>query len=185
MAQPEPLAEPVPVDAQGKPVITGLVGLNVIQVAASDGSGHEASGSVLFHLGTQPGPLAAADREPEPVKVHVETVDYAPPGPDWKSERVVLRSNSDVDLELEGWTLRDLARHVYRFPPFKLGPGARVSVWTGPGADDGENLHWGRRSGVWNNKGDAAVLADAQGREVHRRAYVRGGKPGVPRHPHH
>lgn len=56
---------------------------------------------------------------------------------------------------------------------FQLASGATVSVWTGPGRDDAENLYWNRRAAVWNNAGDVAVLADAMGREVARRVYMR------------
>ena len=91
---------------------------------------------------------------------------------------MVIKSIGTSPVELEGWTLRDLAHHVYRFPTLSLSPGETVRVWTGPGADDAGNLHWGRRSAVWNNDGDSAVLIDADGREVARHSYVarRGGR---------
>lgn len=36
---------------------------------------------------------------------------------------------------------------------------------------DAENLFWGRRSAVWNNNGDKAVLRDENGADVARYAY--------------
>lgn len=53
-------------------------------------------------------------------------------------------------------------------PPDEM---AGVKVWTGAGANDAENLFWGRRAAVWNNAGDTAVLSDRQGAQVARYAY--------------
>jgi hypothetical protein len=72
---------------------------------------------------------------------------------------------------LFGWTLRDAADHTYTFPAFTLPPGEVVSVWTGRGADDPNNLFWGRRQAVWNNTGDTATLADPTGAVRHSFSY--------------
>jgi hypothetical protein len=52
---------------------------------------------------------------------------------------------------------------------FSPPPGAKV--WTRAGVNDAENLFWGRRSAVWNNTGDKAVLRDENGVDVARYAY--------------
>ena len=89
-------------------------------------------------------------------------------------EYVLLRSLASTDVDMTGWTLRDLAGHVYRFPAFALGPSAEVRLYTRVGEDGPGELFWGRRAAVWNNRGDAALLADAEGREVHRYTYTPG-----------
>jgi hypothetical protein len=38
-----------------------------------------------------------------------------------------------------------------------------MDVWTKVGANNANNLYWGRGSAVWNNTGDTAFLKDAQG----------------------
>jgi hypothetical protein len=61
--------------------------------------------------------------------------------------------------------------HRYLFPDgFTLGPGARVTVRSGWGDDDGDTLHWGAGS-VWSNDGDTVLLLDAAGNVVDRRRY--------------
>jgi hypothetical protein len=166
---PEPAAVPAPVGPDGKPRLPGQEGLNVIQVAVADGKGREASGSLAFFL--------AAESKKPPIEIrHVEAV---PAAQDWRGEHIVITSTADEDIELEGWTLRDLAGHVYVLPRHTLPKGGSVRLWTGRGTDDAENLHWGRGSAVWNDRGDAAVLNDPEGNEVHRRIYL----PGEPRRP--
>ncbi len=137
-------------------------GLNTLQVAVGDGGGSTARASVAFYLG------AVA---PRPTRVEIADLVANPPGPDVRGgERVVLRSNRDEPIDLEGWTVRDLARHTYTFGSFTLPARGTVTLWTRAGADDAENLHWGRTAAVWNNRGDAAILEDDRGREVARRA---------------
>jgi hypothetical protein len=162
---PEPVAEIAPTDEQGRPVLPGQVGLNAVQVAVSDGKGRQANGSLVFFLAEKAPPEASR-------AVSIEGVEFNPPGRDWEGEHVVIKASGSSPVDLGGWILRDLAHHVFRFPAFSLRPGSTVKVWTGPGEDDGENLHWGRRSAVWNNDGDSVVLVDADGREVARHTYL-------------
>jgi lamin tail-like protein len=90
-------------------------------------------------------------------------VDYNPPGSDVDREHVRITHDGPPPIQLQGWTLRDTANHTYTFPTFTLPPREVVSVWTGAGADDANNLFWGRRKAVWNNRGDTATLADPTG----------------------
>ncbi len=46
-----------------------------------------------------------------------------------------------------------------------------TDVYPLPTANDAENLFWGRRSAVWNNKGDGAVLHDENGVDIAKCAY--------------
>jgi hypothetical protein len=164
--RPGPVLHDPPVAADGSPELAGQPGVNVVLVAVSDGRGQRATQTRMFFLST----------ETTAAPVVVERVEFAPPGPDWQGEYALLRSNSGADLNLTGWTLRDLARHIYRFPDFTLRAGATLRVWTGPGVDDESNLYWGRRAAVWNNQGDTAVLSDETGGQVHRRTLGPGGR---------
>jgi hypothetical protein len=65
--------------------------------------------------------------------------------------------------------LSDLAGHAFVFPTFALGPGRSVSVRTGEGTNTATELHWGRRTAIWNNIGDQAVLRDSEGVLVDKR----------------
>jgi hypothetical protein len=63
----EPVVQPVPLDAQGRPEITGQPGVNTVGVAVSDGQGRQASASLLVVL--EP-PLVV---RVEPATIQLET----------------------------------------------------------------------------------------------------------------
>jgi hypothetical protein len=48
-----------------------------------------------------------------------------------------------VTRTLTGWTVRDLANHVYTFTSFKLAPGQSVTLHTGKGTNTSSYLYWG------------------------------------------
>ncbi len=101
----------------------------------------------------------------------IERVMFNPPGRDVSGEYVVIKNDASLPVDMTGWQLSDRARHTYKFPPFVCSAGAEVTVWTGTGTDDSRNLHWGRKIAVWNNDGDTALLARADGLVVSRYAY--------------
>jgi hypothetical protein len=73
-------------------------------------------------------------------------------------------SNSGTPTRtVPGWTVRDLANHVYTFPSFKLGPGKSVRLHTGKGTKSSTDLYWGKGWYVWNNTGDKATSRDSSG----------------------
>jgi micrococcal nuclease len=79
-------------------------------------------------------------------------------------EYVIITNEGDVDIDLEGWTLRDEStRHRFTFPSLTVGPNAEVQVRTGCGDDDLEaapmQVFWcDPEPPVWNNGGDTAFL---------------------------
>ncbi len=92
---------------------------------------------------------------------------YDPPvGRDGDGETVAIQNTSGEPVDLTGWTLSDIAEHIYVFPPFTLQPGAIVEVQICAGEDSAEILYWGRCSAIWNNDGDTAYLRDATGRDI-------------------
>jgi len=99
-------------------------------------------------------------------------IEYNPEGSDLAGEFVRLQNGTSNAIDMTGWTLHDGdAKHTYIFPAFSLAPGAEVQLWTKSGDDDAENLYWGSRSAIWNNKGDTATLLDADGNEVTSYSY--------------
>lgn len=72
---------------------------------------------------------------------------------------------------MTGWSLSDIAEHIYVFPSFVLQPGAAVVVHICVGEDNAEILFWGRCSAIWNNDGDTAYLRDASGRDIATYSY--------------
>lgn len=104
--------------------------------------------------------------------VRITSIDFDPPGSDVAGEHVVIRNDTAAATTLTGWTLRDLANHAFTFPSFVLQGGSGVKVWTKAGVNDAENLFWRRRSAIWNNAGDTAILRDQRGTEVARYVYL-------------
>jgi competence protein ComEC len=87
-------------------------------------------------------------------------------------EYVVFENEGAEPLTLGGWTVTDEADHQYVFPSgFKLGPGDRVTLYTGTGTDAETELYWGLERAVWNNGGDTVTVQDGDGSVVTREAY--------------
>lgn len=107
----------------------------------------------------------------------IEELNYDAPGNDNENlngEWIVIRNNSQVAAALDGWVVKDeSASHRYQFPAgFTLGPGARVTLYTGCGTDTKDALFWCKKgSAVWNNSGDTGFLLDPSGNIVSMFAY--------------
>jgi len=102
--------------------------------------------------------------------IQFRKIQYDPSGSDTPAtnyqlnrEYVTMTNTGTTTRTLTGWTVRDLANHVYTFPSFKLGPGKSVRLHTGKGTNDSSNLYWGRGWYVWNNTGDKATSRDSSG----------------------
>jgi len=82
-------------------------------------------------------------------------------------EWVEIVNQGSAPVNLEGYSLKDAANHIYTFPAFTLQPGAMVRLHTGRGQNDASSLYWGLvGEAVWNNGGDSAFLRDSEGNLV-------------------
>src|SRR5947207_5021856 len=97
-----------------------------------------AGGALLAMAGTGLGASPASAATVPVVYIHV--IQYSPPGPDvpvttakLDGEWVLLTNTTARSVTLTGWTLRDKAGHVYRFPRFALAAHKSVEVHTGTG----------------------------------------------------
>lgn len=107
-----------------------------------------------------------------PVAVRAAHVDST--GDDHESledEYILIENTTDPDdgetVDLAGWVVRDIANHRYVFPDdshSELVPGSRLRLRTGSGVDTDEDRYWGRSRPVWNNRDDAILLYDPDGR---------------------
>jgi hypothetical protein len=59
---------------------------------------------------------------------------------------------------LTGWTPRDQHTTSSGSGTFKLAAGKSVTIHTGKGSGDRNDLYWGSSEYVWNNDGDRATL---------------------------
>jgi hypothetical protein len=104
-------------------------------------------------------------------QIQFRLIQYNTPGSDLpvsnaklNEEFVTLKNTGTTSRNLTGWTVEDLAGHVYTFGPFTLKPGSKVVIHTGKGRNTATDRYWGRSYYVWNNTGDKAKLHNAAGR---------------------
>ena len=107
--------------------------------------------------------------------VQFTKVQYNSPGTDDRStaslnnEWVRLTNTTKSTINLNGWTVRDKAGHIYTFGSYNLGAGKRVYVHTGKGTDGKPDVqHRYQTSGayIWNNTGDTAYVRNASGKAI-------------------
>lgn len=91
------------------------------------------------------------------------------------AEYILLKNTARVPQWANGWTLRDKANHVYKFPATRINPGKYVYVRTGRGANNASTRYWNQKWYIWNNTGDAAYLRNAAGRLIDSCSWGRTG----------
>ena len=103
-------------------------------------------------------------------KLHFTKAYVNSPGSDTRTntslnaEYVRIKNSSTTSTyTLTGYTIRDKSAHIYKFPTFKLKPGASVTLHTGSGTNTGSHLYWRSRAYIWNNTGDTAYLRTSAG----------------------
>jgi len=115
-----------------------------------------------------------------PLKItRIEPKGNAEEGKGTLGEFVRIANVSGQIVDIGGHSIADREGHRYRFPSAWLRPGYLLTLVTGAGKDrrDGAGpitLHWNRRSGVWNDRGDTAYLRDQNGEIVDRFEYKVG-----------
>ncbi len=86
--------------------------------------------------------------------------------PEW----VEIKNNGNA-ANLTGWTLEDLANHIYTFLNFILYSNSTVTIHTESGSNNQTDLYWNRSASVWNNQGDNATLKDSKGNIISKYSY--------------
>ena len=87
-------------------------------------------------------------------------------GPDEENlngEFVRIMNAGDAEINLTGYTLRDAGPNVYTFGNVILASQKSITLYTGCGQDNQNELYWCADMPVWNNSGDTAFLNDAAG----------------------
>jgi hypothetical protein len=103
----------------------------------------------------------------------LEITNFEVLGSDPNDESVTITNNSDEDIDLTGFQLRDAPGGAvderntptgpFTFPSFTLNGGNSVTVFSGSGSNDDSNLYWGESLQVYNQEGDTITLLDANG----------------------
>src|SRR5256885_10953773 len=106
-------------------------------------------------------PFAANAQAATAGQIQFRLIQYNTPGPDLpvtnaklNKEFVTLKNTGTTSRNLTGWTVEDLAGHVYTFGSFTLRPGWKVVFFTSKRENTSTDRHWGRGYYVWNNTRD-------------------------------
>jgi micrococcal nuclease len=87
-------------------------------------------------------------------------------------EWIEIANQGNEPVQMQGYTLKDEANHIYTFGNFTVAPGSSFRLYSGQGQNNATELYWGfSGESVWNNNSDAAFLRDNQGALVDSFAY--------------
>jgi beta-lactamase superfamily II metal-dependent hydrolase len=93
--------------------------------------------------------------------VVITTIFYDGAGSQEPDEYVEVRNDDTRAIQLQNWTLRDIANHVYTFPSFVMQPGQVCRVYTNQSHPESCSFNYGSGAAIWNNTGDCAYLRDS------------------------
>jgi competence protein ComEC len=103
--------------------------------------------------------------------VQIIDIFYDGAGSTEPDEHVDIRNDDSKSIQLQSWTLRDEADHVYTFPSFVIQPGQVCRVYTNESHPEWCSFNYGSGSAIWNNTGDCAYLRDGGGNQVDQYCY--------------
>lgn len=86
-----------------------------------------------------------------------------------EQEAVQIVNESDLALNLQGWTIGHEGGSVYTFGNFPIFPGGSVRVHSRTGTDTSIDLYWGQSEAVWQSQRNVR-LVNSQGQLVHEYA---------------
>jgi competence protein ComEC len=118
-----------------------------------------------------PQPTATATSTPTPTPtegtgttgdIDIINIFYDGAGSQEPDEYVEIKNVDTKAIQLSGWTLRDIADHVYTFPNYVMQPGQVCRVYTNENHPEWCGFNYGSGSAIWNNSGDCAYLRDSQ-----------------------
>ncbi len=107
-----------------------------------------------------------------PLKItRIEPKGDGEDGKDALAEFVRVANISAQTVNINGYSIADRDGHRYHFPSARLQPGYVLTLVTGRGRDRLDvagpiTLYWNRGSGVWNDRGDTAMLSDPLGQVI-------------------
>lgn len=81
---------------------------------------------------------------------------------DLETERIILRYNGPLALDLSNWRIKDEEGHLFVFPTFILAAGGAVQIHTTSGEDTPVDLYWELSQPVWQS-GETLTLLDPSG----------------------
>ena len=107
---------------------------------------------------TKPPPATSGD-------IRIEWIFYDGAGSKEPDEYVEIKNFDTNSIQIQNWTLRDIADHIYRFPAFVMEPNQVCRVYTNEIHPDFCGFSYGGPA-IWNNTGDTAYLRDSPARRL-------------------
>ena len=145
-----------------------------IIVTSSDGMSYQVIPSITGQYLFLPIVIKADTQPPTPPPIPnivITTIYYDGTGNQEPDEYVELRNDDNTVIQLEGWTLRDIANHVYTFPSYAIQPGQACRVYTNVYSPEWCGFNYSSGSAIWNNTGDCAYLRDSSSTLVNEYCY--------------
>jgi endonuclease YncB( thermonuclease family) len=105
----------------------------------------------------------------------INSVNPNPPGPDEEDlngETVSIQNIGQQVINLLGYTIRDDGANVYTFEAISLAPFQSLTLHTGCGLDNPQEIYWCSDAPIWNNSGDTVFLNDPDGLYVDHRDII-------------
>jgi hypothetical protein len=108
-------------------------------------------------------PTATPTQTPGTPNVRIEPAcsQFDAPGDDnanLNEEYVCFTNRGNSTVDISGWTVRDVAAHIYTFPTFTLAAHLSVKLHTGCGTNTYTDVYWCQTGAIWNNSGDTVYL---------------------------
>jgi hypothetical protein len=86
-------------------------------------------------------------------------------------EYVEIRNYDSVPIQLQNWTLRDIADHIFTFPNYVMQPDEVCRIYTNEVHPESCGFSYGSGSAIWNNGGDTAYLRNGNGTLIDEYSY--------------
>ena len=119
-------------------------------------------------------PLIMKNATPTPVpsgNVVISSIFQDGSGSAEPDEYVEIRNDDTRLIQLQNWTLRDDAGHVYTFPSFVIQPAQVCRVYTNQSHPEYCGFNYGSGVAIWNNSGDCAYLRDSLSTPIDEQCY--------------
>jgi hypothetical protein len=86
-------------------------------------------------------------------------------------EYVEIKNFDTRSIQVEGWSLRDIANHIFTFPNFIMAPNQTCRIYTNQNYPEFCSFNYGSGQAIWNNTGDTAYLMDSNGNLIDAYSY--------------
>ena len=111
---------------------------------------------------------------PEPVPsgdVKITDIHFDGTGIYEPDQYLEIKNFDSKSIQLDGWTVRDLANHLFIFPSFVMESGKVCRVYTNEIHTEWCGFSYGSGSAIWNNGGDCAELRNSGNSVIDTRCY--------------